>query len=113
MLNYTLSIFDSILFETAFISSYHHCPYLCKLDAGFHRDVSIERFIVPLSKKKRNERLEFNYFAHCIPMACEKANEVHGATRFNSRQLHKVPRFCTIYLQLFYGISLIATLHDL
>ena len=43
-----------------------------------------------------------------FPMACEEANEVHGVTRFNSRQLHKVPRFCTIHLQLFYGISLIA-----
>ena len=62
-------------------------------------------FIVPL--RKRNERLEFYY--PVFPMASKKANEVYGATRFNSAAQSS----CTIYLQLFYTISHIATLHDL
>jgi len=43
-----------------------------------------------------------------FPMAWKKANKVASAT--NLTQLHKVLRFCKIYLQLFHAVSLAETL---
>jgi len=40
-----------------------------------------------------------------FPMACKKANKVDSATSLT--QLRKVPRFPTIYLQLFHAVKTI------
>ena len=46
-----------------------------------------------------------------FPIVCKKANRVYSATRFKSAtQSSAIPH--DIYLQLFYAVSLIATVHD-
>ena len=116
MLNYTLSIFGFILYEIAFIPLYKHCwlssslqrfqfmQILCRItlqcDTCFLR-----------AKQNRKGMGVWNsmfILLTVFSMAWKKANKVASAT--NLTQLHKVLRFCTIYLQLVYAVSLAETL---
>ena len=65
-------------------------------------------------KKKKKERASGIQCLFCypvLPMAQKKANKVDIAT--NLIQLHKVLRFCTMYLQFFHALSFVATVHGL
>ena len=65
-------------------------------------------------KKKKLERASGIQCLFCypvLPMAYKKANKVDIAT--NLIQLHKVLRFRTMYLQFFYALSFVATVHGL
>ena len=71
-------------------------------------------FIVPASQKNNNNNKKKNRMGAwnsmfiliaVFSMACKKANKVDSATSLT--QLHKVPRFLTIYFQLFHAVKTI------
>ena len=122
MMNCTLSTFGFILFVMAFISYYQYCS----LSSSLQRIQCMQiwsRFAPPSiessyfreqEKKKKLERASGIQCLFCypvLPMAYKKANKVDIAT--NLIQLHKVLRFRTMYLQFFYALSFVATVHGL
>ena len=121
MMNCTLSTFGFILFVMAFISYYQYCSLSSSLQRIQCMQIwcrfaprSIESSYFREQKKKKKERASGIQCLFCypvLPMAQKRANKFEIAT--NLIQLHKVLRFCTIYLQFFHAPSFVATVHGL
>ena len=122
MMNCTLSTFGFILFVTAFISYYQYCSLSSSLQRiqcmqiwyrFAPRSIESSYFREQEKKKKKTGTGVWNSMLILLPCASDDVEEDKFDIATNLIQLHKVLRFRTMYLQFFYALSFVATVHGL